>query len=287
MELFNRPSVAWVYLPALLLAMAVEAILLMRRHGRYPWQDSLSSLVIATGHALAGAVSYGIVTTGVALFVWRFRLTTIDLRRWEHVLLLGVLVDFSYYWYHRAAHRIRLLWVSHSVHHSPEQLTLFAACRLTWMPVLLGSWLFFLPLVWIGFDPRWVFGMLSTSLLYQFWLHTTLIPRLGVLEWVFNTPSAHRVHHGSNDEYLDRNYGGVLIVFDRLFGSYVAEDPATPVRFGLVHPVMSRNPVMIVFGECLAALRDLRQVPSWRDRLRMVFAPPGWQPPAARRLTSS
>jgi hypothetical protein len=124
----------------------------------------------------------------------------------------------------------------------PEELTFSAAYRLNWTPLLSGAWLFFLPLVWLGFDPALVFGIVSASLLYQFWLHTTLIPRLGPLEWMLNTPSSHRVHHASNPEYLDRNYGGTLIVFDRLFGTYQAEDPAIAIRFGLVHPVDSLNP---------------------------------------------
>jgi len=223
-------------------------------------------------------VSHAVISTGMALVVWRYRIATIDLGHWANVVLLFFLVEFAYYWYHRAAHRVRLLWGSHSVHHSPEELTFSAAYRLNWTPLLSGAWLFFLPLVWLGFDPAWVFGMVSANLLYQFWLHTTLIPRLGPLEWVLNTPSSHRVHHASNPEYLDRNYGGTLIVFDRLFGTYRAEDPAIAIRFGLVHPVNSLNPFVIVFHEFAAVLGDLRRASNWRDRFAHVFAPPGWQP---------
>jgi sterol desaturase/sphingolipid hydroxylase (fatty acid hydroxylase superfamily) len=144
-----------------------------------------------------------------------------------------------------------------------------------------------MPLVWIGFDPLWVFGMVSASLLYQFWLHTTLIPRLGPLELVVNTPSAHRVHHASNAEYLDRNYGGVLIVFDRLFGTYAREAPAVQIRYGLVHPLRSRNPLVIAFHGLIGMLRDVRRAHGWRDRLGFIFGPPGWQPKEPRMSGSA
>jgi sterol desaturase/sphingolipid hydroxylase (fatty acid hydroxylase superfamily) len=126
--------------------------------------------------------------------------------------------------------------------------------------------------------PGLVFGMVSASLLYQFWLHTTLIPRLGPLEGILNTPSAHRVHHASNDEYLDRNYGGTLMVFDRLFGTYTPENPDIPLRFGLVHPDTSRNPLVLLFREYTALLRDLWRTRSWRERFSYMFARPGWTP---------
>jgi sterol desaturase/sphingolipid hydroxylase (fatty acid hydroxylase superfamily) len=138
--------------------------------------------------------------------------------------------------------------------------------------------MFFLPMVWIGFDPVWVFGMVSASLLYQFWLHTTLIPPLGPIEWVFNTPSSHRVHHASNEEYLDRNYGGTLIVWDRLFGTFTPESPDIAIRFGLVHAATSYNPLVLVFHEFRTIVLDLWAARSWRDRIGYVFGPPGWRP---------
>jgi sterol desaturase/sphingolipid hydroxylase (fatty acid hydroxylase superfamily) len=278
MELFHGPSAIRSFLPVLMIAIVVEALLYWRRNGHYRWRDSAASLVIAVGHSVSGIISQAVISAGVAVVVWRYRIAAIDLDQWTNLVALFVLTEFVYYWYHRAAHRVRLLWGSHSVHHSPEELTFAAAYRLAWTPLLSGAWLFFLPLVWIGFQPAAVFGMVSASLLYQFWLHTTLIPRLGPLEWVLNTPSSHRVHHASNPEYLDRNYGGTLIVFDRLFGTYQAEDPAIAIRFGLVHPVNSLNPFVIVFHEFAALLRDVWQASNWRDRLALIFAPPGWQP---------
>src|SRR5262249_42385181 len=130
--------------------------------------------------------------------------------------------ELVYYAYHRSSHRVRFLWAYHGVHHSPNELTLASAYRLGWTPVISLSWVFYMPLIWIGFHPLTVFAMVSVNLTYQFWLHTTLIPRLGWIEGILNTPSAHRVHHGSNLEYLDKNYGGILMIYDRLFGTYVA-----------------------------------------------------------------
>ena len=278
MELFHNPTVAWFYFPPVLLAMALEAALYSHQNHRFPWKDSLASLLVMAGHTLAGATSNTLITTGLAVLVWHYRLMTVDLGVWWHVALLFLLVDFAYYWYHRCAHRVRVMWGSHSAHHSPNEMTLSGAYRLAWTPILSGSWLFYLPLVWLGFDPAWVFGAVSLNLLYQFWLHTTFIPRLGVLEWVITTPSSHRVHHASNPEYLDRNYGGTLIVWDRLFGTYVPEDPTVAIRYGLVHPNTSRNPFVIVFREFHFLLRDLLEARSWRDRVLYLFAPPGWRP---------
>ena len=278
MELFHNPMIAGIFIPALLLAVAIEAVLYIQMHGRYPWRDGLASLAIALGHSASGIVSHAVITAGIAVVVWHYRIATVDLGQWWNVVLLFVLVEFAYYWYHREAHLVRLLWSTHRVHHSPEELTLLAAGRLNWTPVLSFSWLFYMPLVWIGFDPVWVFGMVSASLLYQFWLHTTLIPRLGPLEGILNTPSAHRVHNASNDEYLDRNYGGTLMVFDRLFGTYNPENPDIPLRFGLVHPDTSRNPLVLLFREYAALLRDLWRTRSWRERFSYMFARPGWTP---------
>ena len=141
-----------------------------------------------------------------------------------------------------------------------------------------GASIFYVPLVWLGFEQKPVFIATALNLLYQFWIHTDWIPKLGWLEYVLNTPSHHRVHHAANPEYLDRNYGGVLIIFDRIFGTFVAERDDVPCRYGLVHPLRSNNPVIIAFHEWVALARDLRQALSWRDRWSYLFGRPGWQP---------
>jgi sterol desaturase/sphingolipid hydroxylase (fatty acid hydroxylase superfamily) len=183
--------------------------------------------------------------------------------------------EFFYYWYHRAAHRIRWFWATHSVHHSPNELTLASAVRLGWTGKLTGTVVFFTPLVWLGFSPTSVVSVLAANLLYQFWIHATWIPKLGPLEWIFNTPSHHRVHHGSNPEYLDCNYGGVLIIFDRLFGTFVEERKDIAIRYGLTQPLYSYNPLRIAFHEWIHLGGDLWRAKSWRQRLSTLIGPPG------------
>jgi sterol desaturase/sphingolipid hydroxylase (fatty acid hydroxylase superfamily) len=176
---------------------------------------------------------------------------------------------------------MRWFWATHAVHHSPNELTLASALRLGWTGKFTGTVIFFTPLVWLGFKPTAVLAVLAANLLYQFWIHATWIPKLGPLEWVFNTPSHHRVHHGSNTEYLDCNYGGVLIIFDRLFGTFVEERDDIAIRYGLTQPLHSYNPVRIALHEWMNLARDLWRVAGWRVRLRMLLGPPGMKLPKA------
>ena len=166
------------------------------------------------------------------------------------------------------------MWATHSTHHSPNEMTLSAAYRLGWLPLLSFTWVFFFPLVLIGFSPIEVFTMLSINLMYQFWLHTKLIPRLGFLEGIINTPSAHRVHHASNPAYLDKNYGGILMIFDRIFGTYIAEDFNTEIVYGLTHPNYSKNPVNVVFNVWKQFLKGVAQKKTLREKIRLIFSAP-------------
>jgi sterol desaturase/sphingolipid hydroxylase (fatty acid hydroxylase superfamily) len=175
---------------------------------------------------------------------------------------------------HRCAHVIRWMWASHVVHHTPEHLHLASAFRLGATEILSGTWLFYLPLSLLGLHPAAVTAMLAINLAYQYWLHTELIGRLGPLEWVFNTPAHHRIHHASNAEYLDRNYGGILIIWDRLFGTFAHERPDLPIRYGLAHPIGSLNPLRLTFHEWTAIMRDLRASSSWRGRIRQLLGRP-------------
>jgi sterol desaturase/sphingolipid hydroxylase (fatty acid hydroxylase superfamily) len=157
-------------------------------------------------------------------------------------------------------------------------LNFASAYRLGWTGTLTGTPLFFLPLVWLGFPPMLVIAALGINLLYQFWLHSEWIPKLGWLEWILNTPSHHRVHHAANANYLDTNFGGIVIVFDRLFGTLVVERPDIPCRYGLVKPLRSYNPLYVAFHEWLAMLRDLRSARSLREFSGYLFGKPGWRP---------
>ena len=166
------------------------------------------------------------------------------------------------------------MWATHSTHHSPNEMTLSAAYRLGWMPFLSFTWVFFLPLVLIGFSPILVFTMLSINLMYQFWLHTKLIGRLGLLEGILNTPAAHRIHHASNPIYLDKNYGGILILFDRFFGTYAVEQEEEEIVYGLTHPNYSGNPVEVVFRVWRELVSKVFKTPGLKNKIKMIFLPP-------------
>jgi sterol desaturase/sphingolipid hydroxylase (fatty acid hydroxylase superfamily) len=189
-------------------------------------------------------------------------------------MALLVLVDFLYYWFHRCSHQIAWMWASHAVHHSSTRFNLSAAYRLGWTNVLSGGWLFFLLPVLIGFPPLAVFLMLGLDLTYQLFLHTTLIGKLGPLEAVFNTPSHHQVHHAANDGCLDRNFGGILIIFDRLFGTFAAAPSDEALRFGTRGAKPSYNPFVIAFGEWVRLFHRLKQAPSARAALARLVGRP-------------
>ncbi|NII12057.1 sterol desaturase family protein [Oleiagrimonas sp. C23AA] len=256
----------------------IEALVLhWRQPGSYDWKAAGVSLLDVLGRKLLLALPFAI-SAPLLLWVWQHRVMTVPLHTGWALFLLFLAQELAYYAYHRASHRVRWFWATHSVHHSPNQLNLAAAYRLGWTGKLTGTLLFFIPVIWLGFPPKAVLGVLGINLLYQFWLHATWIPRLGWLEYVFNTPSAHRVHHASNLDYLDANYGGVLIVFDRLFGTYVAERKDEPPVYGLVHPVTTHHPATIEFGRWHELWQDLRQARSMREVAGYLFMPPGWGP---------
>lgn len=271
-------------LPLLLpLAAAAEGWLLMRRGRHYDWKAYWASLGDALGRGLVSRVLGAGLAGGLLYAVHDARIATLRMDAWWHWAVLFVGQELCYYAMHRADHRIRWFWLNHAVHHSPEQYALSSAYRLGWTAQLTGQTVFFAPLVWLGFPVPAVLGALALNLLYQFWLHTELIGTLPRwIEWVFNTPAHHRVHHASNPEYLDCNYGGVLIVFDRLFGTLRTQLPGVPPRYGLVEPVRSYNPVRVALHAWLRLLADLRRVRTPRQLWMTLFGPPGWRPaPAA------
>ena len=273
-------------LPVFLLVILGEALVMTLRGQAYPVKHTGVSLMIWAGHLVTQAAAHGVIYAALALAVYEFRLTTIpvalDWQHWPVLVALFLLTDLAFYFEHRCSHRIRLMWASHSVHHSIEEMVFSAAFRLSWTPLLSGVFLFYLPIIWIGFDPKYVFGFVSAGLLYQFFVHTELVPRIGWLEWIVNTPSAHRVHHASNPEYIDKNFGGVLLIWDRIFGTYQAENPEVRIVYGLVHPRSSPlNPFVVAYEEFWSILKDLFRARTWRERLGFLWAPPGWTPPGS------
>src|SRR5579871_6296191 len=252
-------------LPVVIVIATLEALVLavaMRRS--YNWRTYFASLADALGRQY---IVLPFLTLSLAApatrFAWGHRLFTVPLDTAAAVAVLVICQDFSYYWFHRCSHRVRWFWATHAVHHSSNELNFGAAYRFGWTGRLTGAGIFYVPMVWLGFAPVAVGIATTFNLLYQFWLHTEWIPKLGPLEYVLNTPSHHRVHHAANPEYLDRNYGGILIIFDRLFGTFVAERDDLPCRYGLVTPLLSNNPVIIAFHEWAALARDLWHAPSW------------------------
>ncbi len=270
-------------LPAVVVLAAIEAAVLAAVAGRpYDWRASLASLADALARDY---VVYKLLPLSLAApvigWAWRHRIATIPVDSVATIAVVFIGQDFCYYWFHRCSHRVRWFWANHAVHHSTNQLNLSAAYRFGWTARLAGTSVFYAPLVWLGLPPRAVFTTLALNLLYQFWLHATWVPKLGWLELVLNTPSHHRVHHAANPEYLDANYGGVLIVFDRLFGTFRAERADLPCRYGLVTPLRTNNPIKIALHGWLALARDLVHAPSWRERALCLFGPPGRRPAAA------
>jgi sterol desaturase/sphingolipid hydroxylase (fatty acid hydroxylase superfamily) len=271
-------------LPGAIAIATLEALflaLVMRKN--YNWRAYFASLADALGreYIVASFLTISLAAPIIG-FAYRHRLFTIPLDTTAAVVVLVIGQDFCYYWFHRASHRIRWFWATHAIHHSSNELNLGASFRFGWTGRLTGSSVFYVPMIWLGFAPGPVFIALGFNLLYQFWIHTEWIPKLGWLEYVLNTPSHHRVHHASNAEYLDRNYGGILIVWDRLFGSFVSERDDIPCRYGLVKPLLSNNPLIIGFHEWAALLRDAWQARSWRERLLCIVGPPAPHPDADR-----
>jgi sterol desaturase/sphingolipid hydroxylase (fatty acid hydroxylase superfamily) len=259
------------------------------RRTAYDWRAFAATLGDAVGRRAVDALGLSIAAPVLA-YAFEHRLQTLALGTASAIAALFVGQEFCYYWYHRAAHRVRWFWATHAVHHSPNELTLASALRLGWTGKLSGTVIFFAPLVWLGFPPVAVAATLAANLLYQFWLHAPWLPKLGPFEWVFNTPTHHKVHHGSNPEYLDCNYGGVLIVFDRLFGTFVDLRDDVPIRYGLTTPLRSHNPLWIAVHAWVALAQDLRTAPGFMPRLHVLFGPPGALPPRAApawRLTET
>ncbi|MGA7807730.1 sterol desaturase family protein [Bradyrhizobium sp.] len=240
----------------------------------HDWRESAASFGVALGQNLMRGLEAGLVAIPFA-FLYRHRLLEFSQTGPLAIAALFLGSEFCYYWQHRASHRIRWMWATHAVHHSATRLNLTAAIRLGWTGNISGNFLFFLPLALLGIHPVAIIAMLGINLLYQFMIHTEFVPRLGPLEWVFNTPSHHRVHHASNEACLDKNYGGILIIFDRLFGTFAEPPRDQKLRYGLVGGTPSYNPVRVALGEWIAMLRDAWTAQGAKATLRALFGPPG------------
>lgn len=241
----------------------------------YEMADSACSVVMALLYAAIIALS---AATVLAALYWLRQFAFFDIDWTSSVTLIlaaYVTIDFLFYWYHRAIHEVRFGWAAHVNHHSSQYFNVGTALRASFVEAWLEP-LLFIPAVFIGIDPVMAIAFLSINHLYQYWLHTRHIGKLGPIEWVMNTPSHHRVHHGSNLRYCDKNYAGTFIVWDRLFGTFEKE-VEEPV-FGIRYQLETRNPAKAIFHEWIAIARDLRKARSLREAMGYLFAAPGWAP---------
>lgn len=273
-------------IPFFVVTMGIEALHLWH-HAKEEKATAGSSGHAPTGYApkdTAASLSMGIGYLVIAFFtevvtivayhaIWQFRVVDLPNTVWMWVAAF-VVQDFCFYWFHRCGHEVRVLWAAHVNHHSSNHYNLSTALRQSWTEHLFAP-IFYAPMALLGFPVEVFLVVHAFNLLYQYWVHTESIGRMGVFGWVFNTPSHHRVHHGSNLRYLDKNYAGMFIVWDRMFGTFEPEDE--PVRYGLTTPLESFQPLTIAFHEWAALAKDVWRAGSLRARLAYLFRPPGWR----------
>jgi sterol desaturase/sphingolipid hydroxylase (fatty acid hydroxylase superfamily) len=270
----HAPYLLFYAIPAFVLLLVIEAVLAARMQlDLYELPDTAASITMGLG-----MLAIGVLTKPPIFLLYTFlhKFAIFQLRYAWWVWILAFFADeFSYYWFHRTSHECRLFWASHVVHHSSQRYNLGTALRQSWTGSLTG-WVFWLWMPLIGFTPVMVMTMQAVSLIYQYWIHTELIRSTGPLENVINTPAHHRAHHGSNPRYIDRNHGGTLIIWDRMFGTFEAE--SEKVKYGLTSNIETHNPFRIAFHEWADMVKDVRHSRNWHDRIRYVFGAPGWKP---------
>ncbi|MFV8819267.1 sterol desaturase family protein [Haliea sp. E17] len=265
-------------IPFFILAILVElAYGILRGRNTYRVNDAVSSLSLGVLSQAQRFVTLGLGGYVYYLVTAYFSLPLMDAGHWWTWLLAMLLYDLCYYWSHRLGHERSIFWAAHVAHHQSEDYNLSTALRQTSTGFLLG-WLFYIPMYLLGIPAEVVVTVGAINLIYQFWVHTRHIPKLGWLEWLLVTPSNHRVHHAQNDIYMDRNYGGMLIVWDRLFGTFQEELEAEPPVYGIRGPLRSFNPARALTHIYLDMLHDSRRTALWRDKLRVWVARTGWRP---------
>lgn len=265
-------------IPFFLLSILVEAVMArIAKRDLYHLDDSIASLSCGATQQAIDALAR-LVGLSSYLFIYaHFRLNTLPEHAWPVWLLAFVGHDLLYYVFHRASHRVNLIWGSHVPHHQSEEFNLTTALRQGGVEAIFAE-VFYVPVALLGVPPLPFYAALQLTAIYQFWVHTRLIGRLGPLEQVLVTPSHHRVHHGKNPRYIDKNYGAILILWDRLFGTFQQEDPGDEVVYGTVHTFQSRNPIWANLEHWQHVAKQAWQTPRWLDKLRVWIKPPGWDP---------
>ncbi len=279
------PEVTQLAIPFFIAAILIELLVIRYFKGRgdYETRDTLTSLLLGTGNVVSGLL-LGFVAFGVLMWAWEFRLVDLG-ASWPVILLCFVLDDLRYYWYHRIAHRSRWVWAEHVTHHSSQHYNLSTALRQSWTGTFTGMFILRIPLALLGFHPLLLAFVGGLNLVYQFWIHTESIGRMWrPIEYIFNTPSHHRVHHATNPRYLDANYAGTLIIWDRMFATFVPELDDDMPRYGIIRNIGTWNPVKVAFHEWIDMFRDAFQPGiSLNARFRYLFAPPGWSHDNSRK----
>ena len=244
---------------------------------QFDGREILANLALGAGYQVFEAVMWLLVTGGVFAWVYSHRLFDIPVNGWT-ILPIFIATEFCYYWFHRCSHRVRWFWAAHVPHHSGQTMNFTTAMRQSLLNAFVGTFVFYLPLVWLGVPPAVVMFCLAVDLAYQYFVHTEAIGRFPAwYEYIFDTPSNHRVHHGRNPEYIDKNYGGVLILFDRWLGTY-AEEKA-PVEYGITQQIRSYNFLVLNVHELVDMLRDLLAPGPLGQRLLHLARPPDWRRP--------
>ena len=280
-------SVVNLAVPFFVLAIIIEIALgkMGKAKAEYEARDSAVSLFMGLGSTASGLLIGG-AGFATAVWVWQHRLFDIPMTAiWAWVAIF-FLEDLAYYVFHRLSHERRIWWVAHVNHHSSQHYNLSTALRQTWTSEWVGTWIVWLPLSLLGFPPAMLAIQKGISLVYQFWIHTEAIDRMPRwFEAVFNTPSHHRVHHARNPRYLDRNYAGILIIWDRLFGTFQAELKEEPCRYGIVKNLSDFNLLRAVFHEWIGMVSDVLRSRSPREVAGYVLGPPGWSPDGSRKTS--
>ncbi len=277
------PEILYYAIPGFLILLLLEAWYSWKENkALYETKDTWSSLAMGIGNVISGFLSK-LVVLGAFIFVYQFRIFTLGYAWWVWVLAFFA-DDLSYYWFHRTAHHVRWFWASHVIHHSSQHYNLSTALRQTWTGNLTGSFLFWLWMPLIGFDPIIVILMQQISLIYQFWIHTEAVHRLPrPIEFIFNTPSHHRVHHARDLKYLDKNHAGILIIWDRMFNTFKQEEERP--TYGLTKNISTYNPIKIAFLEWGDMFSRAWGANSLKNAFNYLIKPPGWSHDGSSKTT--
>lgn len=278
-------TVIFLTVPIYLISIIVEFLYFKKETQKvYNLKDTISSLAMGSGYlvvsTLASLYIYHIYT-----FLFNYKIFNIP-SPWLAlftagefnllaIILIFLLDDFCYYWFHRFSHISRIFWCAHETHHSSEYYNFGTALRQSWIGAPF-TWIFWTPLALLGFQAEDIFFQAMLNLFYQFWVHTKLTKSFGLLDFVFNTPSHHRVHHGTDIAYLDKNYGGIFIIWDRIFKTFTPEK--SEPNYGVLQPVNSFNPFFIAFHMVIKLFRDIKKEKKLGNKIKLIFFPPGWLP---------